>query len=136
MDQTKIGWIAFAVALFVYLDLLFVELRRMGREGRRIVTRVMAYADLPVVAQAARAGDDAERLGRALEAVTPLLERGSVALATIRRPAGGLRAFRAERVGRVERILGRLTFGRLPRPSEAGTLFGIFGKAERVGIVG
>jgi hypothetical protein len=85
MDQTKIGWIAFAVALFVYLDLLFVELRRMGREGRRIVTRVMAYADLPVVAQAARAGDDAEQLGRALEAVTPLLERGSVALATIRR---------------------------------------------------
>jgi hypothetical protein len=85
MNQSTIGLIALVVAVFVYLDLLFVELRRMGREGKRIVTRVMAYADLPVVGLAARAGDDVERLGRALEAVSPLLERGGAALATIRR---------------------------------------------------
>jgi len=85
MNPPTIGWIALAVAAFVYLDLLFVELRRMGREGKRIVTRLIAYADLPVIAQATRAGEDAERLGRALEEVSPLLERGSRAIATIRR---------------------------------------------------
>jgi len=60
MNQSSIGWIALAIAVFVYLDLLFVELRRIGREGKRILTRVIAYGDLPVIAQAERAGDDAD----------------------------------------------------------------------------
>ncbi len=88
MNQSAIGWIALAIAVFVYLDLLFVELRRIVREGKRIVTRLIAYADLPVIAQAERAGDDAERLASALDAVGPLLDRGRLALATIRRPQG------------------------------------------------
>jgi hypothetical protein len=86
VDQSAIGWIALAIAVFVYLDLLFVELRRIYREGMRILRRLIAYADLPVIAQAARSGDDVDRLVGALEAVGPLLERGSVALATIRNP--------------------------------------------------
>jgi hypothetical protein len=86
VDQSAIGWIALAIAVFVYLDLLFVELRRIYREGMRILRRLIAYADLPVVAQAARTGDDVERLTVALEAVGPLLDRGRVALATIRNP--------------------------------------------------
>ncbi len=91
MDQSAIGWIALAIAVFVYVDLLFVELRRIYREVLRILQRLMAYADLPVIAQAARSGDDVERLAGALEAVGPLLERGSVALATIRNPRASQR---------------------------------------------
>lgn len=86
MDQSAIGWIALAIAVFVYLDLLFVELRRIYREGARIVSRLVAYADLPVVRQAARAGDDVERLTVALEAVGPLIERGREAIEAIRHP--------------------------------------------------
>jgi len=91
VDQSAIGWIALAIAVFVYLDLLFVELRRIYREGTRIVSRLIAYADLPVVRQAARTGDDVERLTLALEAVGPLIERGRGAIEVIRHPrsAGG-----------------------------------------------
>jgi len=85
VNQSAIGWIALAIAVFVYLDLLFVELRRMYREGKRIVTRVLAYAELPVVERLDRAADDAERLARALEAIDPLLDRGRAALAVILR---------------------------------------------------
>jgi hypothetical protein len=91
VDHSLIGWIALGVAVFVYLDLLFVELRRTYREGKRIVTRLIAYGDLPVVRRAAQAGDDVERLTNALEGVSPLLERGRAALTRIRfpnRPAG------------------------------------------------
>jgi hypothetical protein len=84
VDQSAIGWIALAIAVFVYLDLLFVELRRIMLEGMRIVRRVAAYAELPVVKQAGRAGDDVERLTLALDRIAPLAERAQRALATIR----------------------------------------------------
>ncbi len=86
MNQSAIGWIALAIAVFVYLDLLFVELRRIGREGLRIVKRVAAYGDLPVIAQAGRTGDDVERLAVALERVAPLMARAQTALVAIRNP--------------------------------------------------
>jgi hypothetical protein len=86
MNQSAIGWIALAIAVFVYLDLLVVELRRVAREGGRIISRVIAYGDLPVVAQAAKAGDDLERLALAVERVAPLLERGRAAIDAIRHP--------------------------------------------------
>ncbi len=86
MNQSAIGWIALAIAVFVYLDLLFVECRRIFREGKRIVTRLIAYGDLPVIAQAGRAGDDAERVALALDRVAPLMDRGRAAVAQIRRP--------------------------------------------------
>jgi hypothetical protein len=84
------GWVALFVAVAVYLDLLFVELRRVYREAMRIVTRVIGYGNLPVIRQAARAGDDVERLTLALETVPVLIERGRAALTVIRalgRPA-------------------------------------------------
>jgi hypothetical protein len=86
MNQSAIGWIALAIAVFVYLDLLVVELRRVAREGGRIISRVIAYGELPVVAQAAKAGDDLERLALAVERVSPLLERGRAAIDAIRHP--------------------------------------------------
>ncbi len=86
MNQSWIGWIALTIAVFVYLDLLFVELRRIFREGKRIVTRVLAWADLPVIAQAAHVGDDLDRITTALERVSPLMLRGERALARLRRP--------------------------------------------------
>jgi hypothetical protein len=70
----------------VFLDILFVEVRRIVREASRIVERLVGYADLPVFRQLARAGDDVERLLSALERISPLLVRAQIALATIRRP--------------------------------------------------
>jgi hypothetical protein len=84
VDRTTVAWIALAVVVLVFLDLLFVELRRAYREGKRIVNRLQGYADLPVVALASKAGDDAERLNTALDEFGPLLERADTALATIR----------------------------------------------------
>ncbi len=68
----------------MYLDLLFVEVRRIVREASRIVGRLLGYADLPVVQQASRAGDDVERLLAAIERVPPLLTRAQAAVARIR----------------------------------------------------
>ena len=92
MNQSAIGWIALAIAVFVFLDLLIVELRRIVREGGRIVARVIAYGDLPVVDRATRAGDDVERISCALERVAPLVTRGQRALARIRDPLGRAQA--------------------------------------------
>ena len=86
MNQFAIGWIALAIALVVFLDLLFVEVRRAVREAKRIVTRISAYADLPVLAQAARVGTDVDRIAFAADRIAPLLERGRAAIAAIREP--------------------------------------------------
>ncbi len=86
MDRGAIGWIAVAILVLVFLDLLFVELRRAVREGLRIVKRVSAYADLPLFSLLYGAGEDAERLARALDAVPPLLARAEAALEVIRHP--------------------------------------------------
>jgi hypothetical protein len=40
MDQSTVFWIAGAVAAFVFIDVLIVEIRRSIREARRIVTRL------------------------------------------------------------------------------------------------
>ena len=88
MNASAIGWIALAIVAVVFLDILFVEVRRSVREAMRIVKRVGAYGDLPVLAQAARTGDDVERISAALEMVPSLLERGRVAVTTIRYPRG------------------------------------------------
>ena len=42
-------WIGAIVAALVFLDLLFVELRRAFREGKRIVRRLEGYGELPVL---------------------------------------------------------------------------------------
>lgn len=90
MEGSGLVWIGIAVAVFIFLDLLFVELRRIWREGKRLVTRIEAYAELPIFAQLEASERDAERLTTALDALGPLVERGQVALATIRgyRPKG------------------------------------------------
>ncbi len=41
-------WIGTIVAVLVFLDLLFVELRRVFREGKRIVRRLGGYTELPI----------------------------------------------------------------------------------------
>ncbi len=88
MNASAIGWIALAIVAVVLLDLLFVEVRRIVREATRIAKRVRAYGDVPVLAQAARTGDDVERMNAALETIPSLLERGRVAVTTIRYPRG------------------------------------------------
>lgn len=83
MDPSTLVLIGIAVALFVYLDILFVELRRGYREASRLLARVAAYAELPVVAAAAKSTDDLSRLAAAVEAVPELAARAEAALATL-----------------------------------------------------
>lgn len=84
MDRPDLVWIGVIVAVLVFLDLLFVELRRIVREGRRLVRRLLAYADSPMFELLASSEYDTERLVRAIEALPPLIERGQAALAALR----------------------------------------------------
>jgi hypothetical protein len=85
MDRSGLIWIGTIVVVLVYLDLLFVELRRVFREGKRLANPFAAYGELPVVAQVAAGERDAERIVRALDALAPLAERAQTALAELRR---------------------------------------------------
>ena len=86
MDSGTAGWIAIAIAVLVYIDLLVVELRRAIREGKRIANRLAAYGQLPIFSLIAASEHDAERLSSAFEQVPVLLERAQIALETIRHP--------------------------------------------------
>ena len=77
-------WIGVAIVALVFLDLLFVEVRRIVIEARRIQRRLAAYGDLPIFSLAASAEFDVERMTASLDAVEPLMERGRAAIATIR----------------------------------------------------
>jgi len=85
MDQPGVVWVGAVVAVLVFLDLLFVELRRVFREAKRIVTRLQAYAELPIFSLLAASEHDLERITGAIDAVTPLVERGQAAVAVLRR---------------------------------------------------
>jgi hypothetical protein len=78
-------WIGVIVAAFVFLDLLFVELRRVFRELNRLVTRIEAYGELPIFSLLAAGEADMDRIARAVEAVPPLIERARSAIAVVRR---------------------------------------------------
>jgi hypothetical protein len=76
----------FLVAWVIVLGLiLFVQLPRAFRDGRRIVTRVLRLVnDPPLTVQLAKAEADNNRLNLALERILPLQRRAEVAIATIR----------------------------------------------------
>jgi hypothetical protein len=84
MDRSGMVWIGTALAVLIFLDLLFVELRRVFREGKRIVQRLDAYAELPIFSLLANAEHDVERIVSALDALTPLAERGRHAIGVVR----------------------------------------------------
>ncbi len=77
-------WIGTIVAVLVFLDLLFVELRRAFREAKRLMTRVEGYTELPIFAQLATTERDVDRIMRAVDAVAPLVERAQRALGVLR----------------------------------------------------
>jgi hypothetical protein len=83
--ESLVFWIfAFAWAIVVGL-LMFVQLPRIVGNASRIIKRVIALvADSSLPAQVAKAGDDLERLSRALERVAPLRKRALDAVQTIR----------------------------------------------------
>ncbi|MGA2393565.1 MAG: hypothetical protein ABSH03_09475 [Candidatus Lustribacter sp.] len=83
MDRPDLVWIGAIVVALVFFDLLFVELRRILREGKRIASRLAAYADLPVFAQLAASDRDIERILTALDALPPLFARAQAALAVL-----------------------------------------------------
>ena len=78
-------WVGLIVAVLIFLDLLFNELRKMAREGGRIAKRLSGYGELPIVSLLASGGNDIERISRASEELTLLYVRGQIAIATLRR---------------------------------------------------
>jgi len=85
MDPSGLLWIGSIVAVLIFLDLLFVELRRMYREGKRLVVRLAAYAELPVFDLIAASERDIDRIVRATDALAMLLARTNAALESLRR---------------------------------------------------
>jgi hypothetical protein len=90
VEGSGLFWIGIIVAVLIFIDLLFVELRRIWREAMRIVTRIEGYAELPIFTQLEASERDAERIAAALDALGALAERGQAALTTMRsyRPKG------------------------------------------------
>ena len=84
MDRSALIWVGLAVAALVFFDLLFVELRRIVREAKRILARVRGYTELPLISLMATAGNDLERVGAASEEVSVLIERGRRAIGVLR----------------------------------------------------
>jgi hypothetical protein len=77
-------WIGIIVAVLVFLDLLFGELRRAFREAKRIMNRLEGYTELPIFSMLATSERDVDRILAALDALTPLLERARRAVAVMR----------------------------------------------------
>jgi hypothetical protein len=91
MDPSGLVWIGSIVAVLIFLDLLFVELRRIFREGKRLAVRLAAYAELPILDLIAASENDLERIARAIDALASLLARTNAALESLRscyRPKG------------------------------------------------
>ncbi len=84
MDRSALVWVGAAVVLLIFLDVLFIETRRIVREGMRIFKRVQGYGDLPIFSMLATAGDDMDRLARASEELPALIGRGQLAVETLR----------------------------------------------------
>jgi hypothetical protein len=76
----------FVCAWIVVLSLIVLgQLPRAFRDGRRIVTRLLALVnDPPLNAQLAKAESDSRRLNAALERIAPLQRRAQIAISTIR----------------------------------------------------
>jgi len=85
MDPSGLVWIGSIVAVLIFLDLLFVELRRIFREGKRLVARLVTYADLPIFNLIAACEGDIERIVRAIDALVSLADRTKTALESLRR---------------------------------------------------
>jgi hypothetical protein len=83
VDHTTLTLVGVAIAVLVFLDALFVEIRRILREGKRLVRRLEGYAEQPIFALLAQAEADGERISRALEALPALLDRGREAWLTV-----------------------------------------------------
>jgi hypothetical protein len=84
VDRSGVIWIGTIVAVLVFLDLLFVELRRAYREAKRLMTRIEGYGQLPIVAQLATGERDVDRIIRAFDTLPVLIERAQRAIGVLR----------------------------------------------------
>ena len=84
MDRSVLIWIGAIAAALIFLDLLVNELRKIFRQGKRIASRLAAYADLPVFALIDKSDRDVERIVNALDALPPLFARAQAALDVLR----------------------------------------------------
>ncbi|GAC1412884.1 MAG: hypothetical protein NVSMB64_23090 [Candidatus Velthaea sp.] len=74
-------WIGIAI---VTVEILFVQIPRSIREVRRIMRRMKAYGDLPVIHAGEAAAREAVRLAAALDQLPALERRASAAIAALR----------------------------------------------------
>jgi hypothetical protein len=84
MDHSTLVRVAVAIAAVVFLDALFVEVRRAMREAKRLLARLDAYAQLPIFALFATCESDVERVTQALDALPGLIERADQAWLVVR----------------------------------------------------
>lgn len=82
--RALVVWLTVA-ALAVLLVLIVLQLLRVLREVKRLLGRLEAFAELPLLAALDKAERDVRRLEAALAAIEPLLARVLVALAIIRK---------------------------------------------------
>jgi hypothetical protein len=76
-------WI-FVISAIILLDLIFIEtVPRIVRQSRRLIRRLNALADLPLIAQADQAERDIARVNAALDALPALQMRARAALRSI-----------------------------------------------------
>jgi hypothetical protein len=83
VDQNTVFWIGGIVAVFVFLDILIVEIRRCVREGRRIARGLAGYAELPIFSLLASTPAELTRLEASLTEIAALLVRARAALAAL-----------------------------------------------------
>jgi hypothetical protein len=84
MDRSIVVWIGAIVIVLVFLDLLFVELRRIFREGKRLAKRIAAYRELPIISKLATGERDVARILAAVDALATLMERAQRAIGVLR----------------------------------------------------
>jgi hypothetical protein len=92
-------WWAILAGAVVVAGLIIAQLLRTYREVTRLGSRVDAYGDLPVVRALERAEADGRRIESAVDQLPALIERGTIAVATIRR--GPFPIELAQAIGRV-----------------------------------
>ena len=67
--------LAFGVAALVLVVTISMTLMHLFRSSKKLVQRLRAYADLPVLAQALRAEGDVARIAAAPDALRAVLRR-------------------------------------------------------------
>ncbi|GAC1580990.1 MAG: hypothetical protein NVS3B7_15840 [Candidatus Elarobacter sp.] len=82
--STLVWWLTLG-GFVVVVVMAGMRLMRAAREAKRLQHRIDAFAALPVVAAVRKGERDVGRVEASAQAISPLIARAAVALATIKR---------------------------------------------------